>query len=175
MVMHAPAIKATELLVETPPPPEVLPCKPGVPWMLWWIVGIHVCWGLGLVVRPERIETLLILIGVDWIANIGIGPVALGGILLAVSACASTGLLFEARIEHAGRRGVWLIGALLCPQYFIVLAAFISDVSTLGAGNVRGQDVERWLLVCALAPVVWGALLHTASILERYALVWSRR
>jgi hypothetical protein len=125
--------------------------------------------------RPELLETVLVLIGVDWITSIGIGPTALGIILIVVSVLAGGGLLFETRIEHAGRRGVWLIGALLCPQYFIVLAAFISDLNTLSAGSFHGQDVERWLLLCALAPVVWGALLHTASILERYALVWSRR
>jgi hypothetical protein len=172
---HAPAIKATELL-ETPQPPQPEPCRPGVPWMLWWIVGVHACWGVGLIMRPQVLETLVVLIGVDWITNAGVGPTILGGLLIAVSIAAAVGLVIERRLENAGsRNGIWFIACLLCPQYFIVLAAFISDITTLTGGTYHGQDVQRWVLLCALAPVVWGALLHTASILERYALVWRRR
>lgn len=175
MTFPAPAIKATELL-EAPTNQPAQPCNPGTPWMLWWIVGVHACWGAGLLMRPKVLETLVVLIGVDWISRAGVGPKDLGAVLIAVSIMAATGLVLEHRLERSGRRGsIGLIAALICPQYFIVVAAFVSDLATLTEGSYHGQDVQRWALLCALAPVLWGALLHTASILERYALIWRRR
>lgn len=150
-------------------------CPDHVPWMLWWIVGVHFVWGWGLLFQPQLLGRIVVLIGVDWIAQLGVSTTVLAIILLSVSILAATGLLLERRLHNLSPgKALTILALTLCPQYFIVLAALLSDLNTILAGEFQGQKIETWLLLCALAPVVFGALLHTAAILERYATTWRR-
>lgn len=167
----APAVVATHQLAKSEERERTT--RP-TPWMLWWIVGVHLSWGIALVVHPKTLDAL-VLIGVDWITGWGLSAWLIGGLLITVSAMAAVGLLAEPTLRREPTpASLWLLVGLLCPQYFVVLAAMISDLNLIAEGSFNGRDVDRWLLLGALAPVVWGALFHTASILERYVIGWKR-
>jgi hypothetical protein len=47
----------------------------------------------------------------------------------------------------------------------------VSDIQTLiaGHGDARPDRIDRWVILCVMGPVAWGAFLHTGAILERAA------
>lgn len=147
--------------------------REGVPWMLWWIIGIHVGWALGLWFEYDQVARLIILLGLDWLNTPWLSVV-----LLLVSGLATSGLVLEKWVaqKFSFRTAFLFMMVTLLPQYFLVLTAFMSDVHTLifGYQTNQGMAISPWVILCALLPVVWGAVLHTGAVLERYVRPWGR-
>lgn len=151
-----------------------IPLRYDPPFMLWWIVGVHLAWAGGLVFEPDVLTKAIALVGLDWLITWGFSAPLIAGLLGSFALLAGAGLALErwARDNLPPRVALGLMAACLLPQYFLVLIAFTSDVSLLispPAGQ-NGQPVASWILITILFPVVWGALLHTAAILLRAEL-----
>lgn len=152
-----------------------IPLRYEPPFMLWWIVGVHIVWCFGLLFEPVVLTSAIALVGLDWLVEWGIGPQALAFLLGGFAVMAAIGLLGEgwARTHLRPRVAMGVLAGLLMPQYFLVLIAFTSDLSILLDPDYRsasGMPIASWILITILFPVVWGALLHTAAILLRAEL-----
>jgi hypothetical protein len=162
-------------LSPTTPQIDGISLRSDPPFMLWWIVLVHGTWAVGLQFEPKILSQLVALIGLDWLLEWGISPQILSCVLGSFAILAAGGLIFEERIrERFGPdTALSLIGLCLLPQYFLVLIAFTSDLATLLDPHyvtAGGNPVPTWTLICALAPIIWGATLHTATILQRATL-----
>lgn len=152
-----------------------IPLRQEPPFILWWIVGVHLGWACGLTFEPDVLTRAITLVGLDWLVTWGFSPAAIAIVLASFSILAGSGLILErwAREHMAPRYALILIGTCLLPQYFLVLIAFTSDLALLIDPPVSaqtGQPVASWVLATVLFPIVWGALLHTAAILLRAEL-----
>lgn len=151
-----------------------IPLRSDPPFMLWWIVGVHLAWAFGLAFEPAVLTRAIALVGLDWLVEWGMSSIQIAGILATFALLAAAGLLLErwARDHLPARWALGFMAATLLPQYFLVLIAFTSDVNLLlnPPAGASGQPVASWILITVLFPVVWGALLHTAAILLRAEL-----
>jgi hypothetical protein len=151
-----------------------IPLRYDPPFMLWWIVGVHLAWAGGLIFEPTVLTKAIALVGLDWLVEWGLSSTAIAAVLGSCALLAAAGLVLEkwTRDHLRPRAGLAFMAGTLLPQYFLVLIAFTSDVWLLlnpPAGQ-SGQPVASWILITVLFPVVWGALLHTAAILLRAEL-----
>lgn len=151
-----------------------IPLRHDPPFMLWWIVGVHLAWSLGLLFEPDVLTKAIALVGLDWLVEWGLSSLLIALVLASFALLAASGLVLEswAREHLAPRHALTFMAVCLLPQYFLVLIAFTSDVSLLVSppNGSNGQPVASWILITVLFPVVWGALLHTAAILIRAEL-----
>lgn len=163
----------------TLPPASVqesgIPLRYEPPFMLWWIVGVHFVWCLGLLFEPVVLKSAIALVGLDWLIDWGLSAHALAVVLGGFAIMAAIGLLAEGWFRTHLRPHIAMaaMATLLLPQYFLVLIAFTSDLSVLLDPDYRsasGMPIASWILITVLFPVVWGALLHTAAILLRAEL-----
>lgn len=140
--------------------------------MLWWIIGVHYIWSIGLWQQPSILTKLVALIGLDWVVQLGLSANVMAIFLFTISTMAALGLVIEPNLRRriSRSRGLILMSICLIPQYLVVLIAFGSDLNTILSSSFHGMHVERWVLLCALWPVAWGAILHTGAILEHYAI-----
>lgn len=153
---------------------EGIPLRSEPPFMLWWIVGVHMAWALGLVFEPITLSAIA-LVGLDWLVEYGLGADFIALILASFAILAAIGLLFEKwmRENLKPRVAMAVLATCLVPQYFLVIIAFTSDISILLDSDYRstaGSPIASWVLITILFPVVWGAMLHTAAILLRAEL-----
>lgn len=153
---------------------EGIPLRSEPPFMLWWIVGVHMAWALGLVFEPQTLSVIA-LVGLNWLGEYGLGADSIAFVLATFAIMAATGLIFEKRMREnlSPRLAMAILAICLVPQYFLVLIAFTSDISILLDPDYRsatGAPIASWILITILFPVVWGAMLHTAAILLRAEL-----
>lgn len=137
----------------------------GYPWMIVWAIGVHIMWGLGLLLRPTT-ESLLILVGLNRLIDQGIPPHMLGYGLVLASMLAGLGLACERRIRM--RYAL----AMLLPQYGLMITAFLSDLEVFfnATNPVTQAHIDRVLIMIVLGPMMLAAALHTLSIIERFVL-----
>lgn len=152
-----------------------IPLRYEPPFMLWWIVGVHMAWAFGLLFEPVTLSSAIALVGLDWLVSSGMTSEAIAFVLGSFAVLAAWGLIMEKwAINHLQPKvALAFLAICLLPQYFLVVIAFTSDLSILLDPNYRsatGAPVASWILITILFPVVWGALLHTASILLRAEL-----
>jgi hypothetical protein len=151
-----------------------IPLRYDPPFMLWWIVGVHLAWAGGLIFEPDVLTRAIALVGLDWLVEWGLSSAMIAVVLGSCAILAGAGLVLEkwSRDHLRPRAAMAFMAAALLPQYFLVLIAFTSDLALLfehKAGS-NGQPIASWILITVLFPVVWGALLHTAAILLRAEL-----
>lgn len=146
------------------------------PWILYLIIAVHYVWAISIH-QNSMVSALFILVGLDFLARLGIDGDALSTFLFTISTLALIGLLFE---DNLGR---WKSLLLLTPQYTVLFFAFLSDMNVLLTANVHCriesatcingiQHVDRWIIAAVLGMFMTAALLHTAAILERYIFRW---
>lgn len=152
-----------------------IPLRYDPPFMLWWIVGVHFCWAVGLMYEPETLTRAIALVGLEWLFQAGLSYTFVSVTLGLFATLAAFGLLTERWVaQHwKPRKAMVFLAVTVLPQYFLVLVALSSDVSILLDPDYRGSTgapIGSWVLIAILCPVVWGAFLHTASILLRAEL-----
>lgn len=142
-----------------------------IPYMLWAAVGLHSIIGTALIFSEQAVR-FLVLSGLNILfeieANGSHQAQVLGGSLVAISALAAFGLVQEKRLPR------WAVLALLLPQYLVLLLSFVSTLYVIADGDYRGNEFDRLAALSALSATLVIAFLHTAQILDRYALRWSR-
>lgn len=140
--------------------------RPAQPWIIWWATGVHLILGIALVLHPAS-ERLSVLLGLRGFIDL-IGAQAFGGLLILISAWAVAGILREAVIRRH-----WIIIHLF-PQYFLVIAAFLSNALILVAGEYEGQPFNFWTGLIGLWPTILASGLHTFAVIERYFIRWNQ-
>lgn len=138
----------------------------GYPWMIVWAIGVHLMWGIGLWVN-DQVATLVLLVGLNhFIDEAHISPHLLGSLIALAALLAIIGLFLE------GSASPRTVLALLLPQYGLMIVALLSDSIILvhGLKTSAGVPIDRVLLFTILGPMMFAALLHTASIIERFVL-----
>lgn len=135
----------------------------GYPWMILWGIIVHSVWGYSLI-QHDRTASLVILVGLNKIIELGASPEVLGCGLIFAAVTAAFGLVFEPKLK------AWQTLTLIGPQYFLMMWAFGSDIEILveGMNSSTGAPVERWIILVVLAPMLTACLLHTMAILERF-------
>lgn len=130
--------------------------------MLYYAVGVHLFWSLALFADPNGALNAVVLVGTKWLVDLGFGAYDLAILLTLASTFALIGLLGEKSMTP---RNSFL---LALPQFLLMIAASLSDTITIVAGEYNGREINRFLLLAALGPLVWAGILHTIAILDRY-------
>ena len=138
-----------------------------LPLILWWASLVHTGLGISVLIDNDA-SAVLLLVGLHDITN-SLGPDEIGALLIFFSILAAVGLMFEHKIPRTA------IISLLLPQYFLLIASFVSDVWLIldGFENSRGQQVPTPVIFAALWAVMAGSILHTIGIVERYFWKWT--
>lgn len=134
----------------------------GSPWMLYYAVGVHYFWASALAFNGKEAEGAVVLVGIKWLSDLGLSAGGLAALLAVASTLAVMGLLFERRLRPEQSF------LLVLPQFLLMIAAALSDFSTIVGGRYNGREIDRLLLLAALGPLVWAGVLHSIAILDRY-------
>lgn len=136
-------------------------------YIIWWAIGVHLAWGVALIVDPA-VGPAAILVGLHWVIALGISGQLLGMFLIVAALLAAVSLLYTSRLSNIEAL------VMLLPQYALLVAAFVSDAQSIANGILLDKPIDRLLLFTALFPVMLAALLHSAAIIERHT-TWIRR
>lgn len=130
---------------------------------------VHVAWGFGLIYSDQSARAL-ILVGLDQFVKNGMTIDAVGVMLIAFSLLATVGLLKE---NDWGDRVSF---GFIMPQYFVMMAQFISDFLVIidGHNPSNNMAVDRIVILTILSLPMALALFHTWAIVERWVL-WPRQ
>lgn len=137
-----------------------------ISFMIWWAILVHLAWGIALIVDPGVLP-IGILVGLHWLAALGLNGLLLGLMLIVAASVAAVGLMLGHRVPNYASL------LMLMPQYALLIASFISDAQSCISGSVDGRDVDRIVLFVALWPIMVAAMLHSLAIIERH-LNWNR-
>lgn len=135
--------------------------------MVLWGIGLHLIYAVGLLIKGQMVANLLLLVGLAEFLEWGLSPRAFGVILGSAASIAIVGLLLEKRLT---KRGAF---TFLMPQYFFMLAAFITDAWIMINGYTSpstGQPVDRIVVAVALGPIMLASAIHTLSIVGLYVI-----
>lgn len=137
----------------------------GYPYMIFFTAGIHINTGLFMTL-DARVGNLLPFFGLKELSSLGLTTFGLGVALMVVGALACVALILEPRLK------LRIALLLLLPQYGLMVAAFLSDAWLLinGATSSSGNPVAFTILEPLVFIIMFAALLHTLSIIERFVV-----
>jgi len=138
------------------------------PWIFWIAVGWHYIWATGLLIRGSNALNLFVIVGLDWLVRLNLGPYGIAAFLYVISTLAAIGLLKEPMLHT--RKGIL---AFIGPQYFVLIFGFVSDLAVLLRGEFQGKPFNPVIGVMILGLLMWVAVIHSAAFLERYAFRWT--
>lgn len=137
----------------------------GYPWMIVWAIGIHINTGIFMLINP-MVASLLPFIGLREFDKIGLTVPTLAISLILIGTLALWGILNEDKYS-AKKTLIFLL-----PQYGLMIAAILSDSRLLivGVKSASGSTIPFTIAEPLTFLIMFAAILHTLSILERFVL-----
>lgn len=141
------------------------PQLPHVAFMLHYVVKIQIIWGVCLIARPS-LATFAPIGGANVFTSFGLPVAVSGALFLLFALVAGIGAHLH---ERNPAKDAWFY--MLLPQYIFVIFASFLDGLIIASGEYRGRDIDRFLLLALLGPVLVAAWYHSKAVVERY-VIW---